>query len=195
MNASPVLAILVGSIFTNNILFASFLGMCSFLVCSNRIDTAIGLGGAVTFVLFFTTVINYIIYYFVLVPLGLEFLAFIIFIAVIAAFVQFVEMFVERFSPSLYYALGIFLPLITVNCSILGASLFMVIRDYSLIQTVFYGVGAGIGWALAIALMAGLREKMGYANVPTALRGTGIIMLIAGVIAMTFMGFAGMLST
>ena len=144
---------------------------------------------------FFTTVINYIIYYFVLVPLGLEFLAFIIFIAVIAAFVQFVEMFVERFSPSLYYALGIFLPLITVNCSILGASLFMVIRDYSLIQTVFYGVGAGIGWALAIALMAGLREKMGYANVPTALRGTGIIMLIAGVIAMTFMGFAGMLST
>ena len=194
MNLTSVWAILVGSIFTNNILFASFLGMCSFLVCSNRIGTALGLGGAVIFVLFFTTVLNFLIYHLVLVPLGLEFLAFIIFIAVIAAFVQFVEMFVERFSPNLYYALGIFLPLITVNCAILGASLFMVIRNYNFPQTVFYGMGAGVGWALAIALMAGLREKMGYSNVPRALRGTGIIMLVAGVIAMTFMGFAGMLS-
>ena len=195
MSASPVWAILIGSIFTNNILFASFLGMCSFLVCSNRIDTALGLGSAVVFVLFCTTVINYLIYHFVLVPLSLEFLAFIIFIAVIAAFVQFVEMFVERFSPNLYYALGIFLPLITVNCAILGASLFMVIRKYDLVQTIFYGMGTGIGWTLAIALMAGLREKMGYSNIPRALRGTGIVMLIAGVIAMTFMGFAGMLSS
>ena len=195
MNATPLWTILVGSIFTNNILFASFLGMCSFLVCSNRINTALGLGSAVTFVLFFTTIINYILYHFVLVPLHLEFIAFIIFIAVIAAFVQFVEMFVERYSPTLYYALGIFLPLITVNCAILGASLFMVIRSYTFPQTIFYGAGAGIGWALAIALMAGLREKMGYSNVPAALRGTGVVMLIAGVIAMTFMGFAGMLST
>ena len=195
MNTSPLWAILVGSIFTNNILFASFLGMCSFLVCSNRISTALGLGTAVTFVLFCTTILNFLIYHFILVPLGLTYLAFIIFIAIIAAFVQFVEMFVERFSPELYYALGIFLPLITVNCAILGASLFMVIRDYSLVQTIFYGAGAGVGWALAIALMAGLREKMGYSNVPVALRGTGVVMLIAGVIAMTFMGFAGMLST
>ncbi len=194
MNVTSVWAILVSSIFTNNILFASFLGMCSFLVCSNRISTALGLGGAVIFVLFFTTILNFVIYHFVLVPLALEFLAFIIFIAVIAAFVQFVEMFVERFSPNLYYALGIFLPLITVNCAILGASLFMVIRKYDFPQTVFYGMGAGVGWTLAIALMAGLREKMGYSDVPRALRGTGIIMLIAGVIAMTFMGFAGMLS-
>ena len=194
MNVTSVWAILVSSIFTNNILFASFLGMCSFLVCSNRISTALGLGGAVLFVLFFTTILNFVIYHFVLVPLALEFLAFIIFIAVIAAFVQFVEMFVERFSPNLYYALGIFLPLITVNCAILGASLFMVIRKYDFPQTVFYGMGAGVGWTLAIALMAGLREKMGYSDVPRALRGTGIIMLIAGVIAMTFMGFAGMLS-
>lgn len=195
MNGAPVWAILISAIFTNNILFASFLGMCSFLVCSNRIDTAVGLGSAVIFVMFCTTVLNYLIYYYVLVPLNLEFLSFIIFIVVIAAFVQFVEMFVERFSPDLYYALGIFLPLITVNCAILGAALFMVIRSYTFVQTVFYSLGAGLGWALAIALMAGLREKMGYSNVPVALQGAGIVMLVAGVIAMTFMGFAGMLST
>jgi Na+-transporting NADH:ubiquinone oxidoreductase subunit E len=195
MNLTPVWAVFLGSIFTNNILFASFLGMCSFLVCSNRISTAIGLGSAVTFVMFFTTIINFLIYRYILVPLGLGFVSFIIFIAVIAAFVQFLEMFVERFSPELYYALGIFLPLITVNCAILGASLFMVIRNYDFGQTVFYGLGAGLGWFLAIALMAGLRERMGYSNVPVALRRTGIIMLMAGVIAMTFMGFTGMLST
>jgi Na+-transporting NADH:ubiquinone oxidoreductase subunit E len=193
MNPTPIAIIFVGSIFTNNILLASFLGMCSFLVCSNKIDTAVGLGAAVTFVMTFTTVINYVVYYYVLVPLKLEFLSYIIFIAVIAAFVQFIEMFIERFSPTLYYALGIFLPLITVNCAILGASLFMVIRKYNLGQSLFFGLGAGIGWALAISLMAGLREKMGYSNIPKALRGPGIIMLVTGVIAMTFMGFAGML--
>jgi len=194
MNPTPILVIFIGSIFTNNILLASFLGMCSFLVCSNKIDTAVGLGSAVTFVMAFTTVINYLIYHYLLVPLHIEFLSYIIFIAVIAAFVQFVEMFVERFSPKLYYALGIFLPLITVNCAILGASLFMVIRKYNLIQSVFFGLGAGIGWALAISLLAGLREKMGYSNVPAPLRGPGIAMLVTGVIAMAFMGFAGMLS-
>ncbi|MEW5816021.1 MAG: Rnf-Nqr domain containing protein [Spirochaetota bacterium] len=194
MNTTPAVVIFVASIFTNNILLASFLGMCSFLVCSNRINTALGLGTAVTFVMLCTTVLNYIIYHFVLVPLHLEFLAFIIFIAVIAAFVQFIEMFVERFSPALYFALGIFLPLITVNCAILGASLFMVIRQYNFIQSAAFGLGAGVGWALAIALMSGLREKMGYSNIPRTLRGSGILMLITGVIAMTFMGFAGMLS-
>ena len=195
MSSVPVWSVLLGSIFTNNILLASFLGMCSFLVCSNRIETAMGLGAALTFVTFSTTVIDYLIYHYVLVPLHLEFLSLIVFMAVIAGFVQFVEMFVERFSPPLYYALGIFLPLITVNCVVLAASLFMVLRKYGFLQTVFYGLGAGLGWALAINLMAGLREKMGYSNVPPTLRGTGIVMLIAGVIAMTFMGFAGMLST
>ena len=194
MSTTPMWTILVASIFTNNILLASFLGMCSFLVCSNRLDTAVGLGTAVTFVLVCTTALNYVIYHYVLVPLGLEVLTFIIFIAVIAAFVQFVEMFVERFSPKLYYALGIFLPLITVNCAILGASLFMVLRKYSFGQSVAFGLGGGLGWALAICLMAGLRQKMGYSNVPAPLRGTGIIMLITGVIAMTFMGFAGVLN-
>ena len=168
--------------------------MCSFLVCSNKIDTAVGLGIAVTFVMTFTTVINYFVYHYILIPLNLEFLTFIIFIAVIAAFVQFVEMFVEKFSPKLYYALGIFLPLITVNCAILGASLFMVLRKYDLMQSTVFGTGAGIGWALAIILMAGLREKMGYSNVPKPLRGTGVIMLITGVLAMIFMGFAGIIS-
>ncbi|MCK5732838.1 MAG: NADH:ubiquinone reductase (Na(+)-transporting) subunit E [Candidatus Latescibacteria bacterium] len=195
MNPTPVWVIFVASIFTNNILLALFLGMCSFLVCSNRVDTAIGLGTAVTFVLVCTTAINYLIYHYLLVPFHLEFLTFIIFIAVIAAFVQFVEMFVERFSPKLYYALGIFLPLITVNCAILGASLFMVLREYNFVQSVSFGLGAGLGWALAIALMAGLREKMGYSNVPAPLRGAAIVMLVTGVLAMTFMGFAGMIST
>jgi len=194
MNATPAWVIFIASVFTNNILLASFLGMCSFLVCSNRLDTALGLGTAVTFVMVCTTSLNYAIYHFVLVPLELEFLSFIIFIAVIAAFVQFVEMFVERFSPKLYYALGIFLPLITVNCAILGASLLMVLRKYSFVQSVSFGLGGGLGWALAICLMAGLRQKMAYSNVPVPLRGTGIMMLITGVIAMAFMGFAGMMS-
>jgi Na+-transporting NADH:ubiquinone oxidoreductase subunit E len=194
MNATSIWTIFVASIFTNNILLASFLGMCSFLVCSNRVDTSLGLGTAVTFVLVFTTAFNYLIYHFLLLPLNLEFLSYIIFISVIAAFVQFVEMFVERFSLKLYYSLGIFLPLITVNCAILGASLFMVIRQYSILQSVSFGLGAGLGWTLAISLMAGLREKMGYSNVPTPLRGVGIIMLITGVIAMAFMGFAGMMN-
>jgi Na+-transporting NADH:ubiquinone oxidoreductase subunit E len=186
--------VLIAAIFTNNILLSSFLGMCSFLACSRQIDTAVGLGIAVTFVMTCTTVLNYAIYHGVLIPLGVEHLQFIVFIAVIAAFVQFVEMFVERFSPRLYYALGIFLPLITVNCAILGASLFMVIRKYGFLQSMGFGVGAGLGWALAIVLMAGLRQKLNYGNVPRAFQGVAISMLITGVIAMAFMGFAGMVS-
>ena len=194
MNATSIWVIFVASIFTNNILLSLFLGMCSFLVCSNRVDTAVGLGTAVTFVMVCTTALNYIIYHYLLVPFNLEFLSFIIFIAVIAGFVQFVEMFVERFSPKLYYALGIFLPLITVNCAILGASLFMILREYNFVRSLVFGLGGGLGWSLAIVLMAGLRQKMGYSNVPAPLKGTAIIMLITGVLAMIFMGFAGMMS-
>ncbi len=200
MNETPALLILLAAILTNNILFSNFLGICSFISCSQQIGTAVGLGTAVTFVVTCTTAINYAIYYGVLVagaPLcraDLTYLTFILFIAVIAAFVQFVEMFVERFSPRLYYALGIFLPLITVNCAILGAALFMVIRKYTFVQAVAFGLGAGVGWALAIILMAGLRQKMGYSNIPRPFRRVAIIMIITGVMAMAFMGFAGMVN-
>ncbi len=200
MDGTPALVIFFAAILTNNILLAHFLGMCSFLVCSRQRQTALGLGAAVTFVLSFTTVINYVIYHGVLVegaPLcgaDLTHLTFIIFIAVIAAFVQLVEMFVERFSPLLYYALGIFLPLITVNCAILGVALFMVIRNYSFWQTVGFGVGSGLGWTLAIVLMAGLRQRLRFSDVPEPLQGVAVTMLVTGVMAMAFMGFAGMVS-
>jgi len=192
MNETSALIILVAAILTNNILLTNFLGMCSFIACSGQIATAVGLGTAVTFVMTTTTMLNYVIYYCVLVPLGLCHLTFIVFIVVIAAFVQFVEMFVERFSPKLYFALGIFLPLITVNCAILGASLFMIIRKYNFLQSVGWGLGAGLGWALAIILMAGLRQKMRYSNVPEPFRGVSIAMIVTCVLAMAFMGFAGM---
>ncbi|MBW2726199.1 MAG: NADH:ubiquinone reductase (Na(+)-transporting) subunit E, partial [Deltaproteobacteria bacterium] len=139
-----------------------------------------------------TTAINYGVYHHVLVPYGLTFLSFIVFIAVIAAFVQFVEMFIERFSLGLYHALGIFLPLITVNCAILGASLFMIIRRYTFLQSVAFGFGGGVGWTLAIILIAGLRQRMRYSDVPVPFRGVAIAMVITGVMAMAFMGFAGM---
>ena len=184
--------ILIAAIFTNNILLANFLGMCSFLAVSKRIDTAAGLGAAVIFVMTATTAINFVVYHLVLIPLGLEFLSFIVFIAVIAAFVQFVEMFVERFSPTLYHALGIFLPLITVNCAILGVSLFMIIRDYTFTQSLAFGFGGGVGWTLAIILIAGLRQRMRYSDVPRPFKGVAIAMIITGVMAMAFMGFAGM---
>ena len=194
MNETSAIVILIAAVFTNNILLTNFLGMCSFIACSSQIRTAIGLGTAVTFVMTMTTMLNFIIYHFVLLPWGLDHLTFIIFIAVLAAFVQFVEMFVERFSPKLYFALGIFLPLITVNCAILGASLFMIIRSYSFVQSVGFGFGAGLGWAVAIVLMAGLRQKMKYSNIPQPFQGVPIAMIVACVLAMAFMGFAGMVS-
>ena len=194
MTETSALVILIAAILTNNILLTNFLGMCSFIACSGQIRTALGLGTAVTFVMTMTTMLNYGIYHFVLIPHGLEHLQFIVFIAVIAAFVQFVEMFVERFSPRLYFALGIFLPLITVNCAILGASLFMVIRRYTFMQSVGFGFGAGVGWAVAIVLMAGLRQKMRYSNIPEPFQGVPIAMIVTCVLAMAFMGFAGMVS-
>jgi Na+-transporting NADH:ubiquinone oxidoreductase subunit E len=209
MSETSAWVIFIAAIFTNNILLTNFLGMCSFIACSRQIKTSLGLGTAVTFVLIMTTAINYAIYYGILIsaeeaaelgraaPLiaaDLTHIQFIVFIAVIAAFVQLVEMFVERFSPKLYFALGIFLPLITVNCAILGASLFMIIRNYSFVQAVGFGLGAGIGWAVAIVMLAGLRQKMRYSNVPKPFEGVPIAMIITGVLAMAFMGFAGMVS-
>lgn len=201
MNNTSAWLIVIAAIFINNILLSNFLGMCSFIACSKQIVTALGLGASVIFVTTCTTILNYVVYHGLLARgeaffgIDLTFLTFIVFIAVIAAFVQFVEMFIERFSPKLYHALGIFLPLITVNCAILGASLFSIIRNYTFAQTAGYGFGAGVGWTLAIVMMAGLRKKMGYSNIPYPFQGTGIIMLITGVMAMVFMGFAGMINT
>lgn len=195
------LSLAVKSIFVENILLAYFLGMCSFLACSKKVETAIGLGCAVIFVLTITTPTNWAIRHFLLedgalawagLPdMDLSFLSFIAFIAVIAAMVQIVEMVIDRYSPTLYAALGIFLPLIAVNCAILGASLFMAERDYTFGESMVFGVGSGIGWALAIIAMAAIRAKLKYSNIPNSLKGLGITMIITGLMAMGFMCFAG----
>lgn len=184
--------IFIASIFTSNMIFSNFLGMCSFIAVSKEIPTAIGLGIAVTAVLTFTTILNYFVYVYVVVPFNLEYLMYIIFILVIAAFVQLLEMVLDRFLPNLYYALGIFLPLITVNCAILGVSLFMVTRQYNFIQTVGFAAGSGIGWALAITAMAGIRAKLSENSIPEGLRGTPITLIITGIMALAFIGFSGM---
>ena len=182
------------AIFTGNILLTTFLGMCPFISVSREVKTAAGLGFAVVFVMTFTSLLNWVAYEFVLVPLEIEFFRFILFIIIIAAFVQFVEMALERYSPVLYQNLGIFLPLITVNCAILGASLFMVIRDYSFIVTIGYGFGSGAGWMLAIVAMAGIRQKMAVQRIPRGLQGPGITLIIAGLMALAFIGFTGVLA-
>ena len=188
---SSLVAILIASTLTSNILLAKFLGMCSFLSCSRQIGTALRLGVAVTFVLTGTIMVNHVVYHYVLVPLALEHLMLIVFIAVIAGCVQFVEMFVERFIPRLYHALGIFLPLIAVNCAIFGAALFMVIDKYNFWETLVFGFGSGIGWMMAIVLLAGLRKRMGYGDPPKPFRGVAITMIVTGIMALAFMGFAG----
>lgn len=186
------LVIFIASIFTSNMIFSNFLGMCSFIAVSKEIPTAIGLGIAVTAVLTITTILNYFVYWYIVLRFNLEYLMFIIFILVIAAFVQLLEMFLERYLPNLYYALGIFLPLITVNCAILGVSLFMVTRKYNFLQTVGFSIGSGIGWALAITAMAGIRSKLNEKSIPEGLRGTPITLIITGIMALAFIGFSGM---
>lgn len=188
-----VFAIFFAAIFTNNILLTLYLGMCSFLAVSKQVKTSLGLGLAVMFVMAFTSVLNWLVYYHVLEPYDLTFLRYIVFIVIIAAFVQLVEMIIERVSDSLYMNLGIFLPLITVNCAILGASLFMIIRQYTLVSAFAYGLGSGIGWTLAILAMAGIRQKMKRARIPKGLEGAGIALIIAGIMALAFMGFSGMI--
>ena len=189
-----LLVILFTSIFTDNILLARFLGMCSFLSVSRQVKTAVGLGCAVVFVMTCTTVLDWFAYRYVLLPYGIEYFRFILFIIIIAAFVQFIEMVMERYSPVLHQNLGIFLPLITVNCAILGASLFMVIRDYNLAEGVVFGFGSGAGWMLAIVAMAGIRARLNNARIPTGLQGPGITLIIAGLMALAFIGFTGVLS-
>lgn len=189
-----VVAIFFAAAFTNNILLTMYLGMCSFLAVSRQVKTALGLGVAVVFVMTFTSAINWLAYYYLLVPYGLEYLTYIVFIIIVAAFVQIVEMVIERVSEPLYNALGIFLPLITVNCAILGAALFMIIRKYSLVSAISFSAGSGVGWMIAIIAMAGIRQKMTSARVPKGLEGAGITLIIAGIMSMAFMGFTGMIS-
>jgi Na+-transporting NADH:ubiquinone oxidoreductase subunit E len=186
-------AIFFAAIFTNNILLTNYLGMCSFLAVSREVSTSEGLGGAVIFVMTATSMLNWLAYHYILIPLNLVYLRYIVFIVIIAAFVQLVEMVIERISDKLYASLGIFLPLITVNCAILGASLFMVIRNYTFVNSVFYGMGSGIGWTIAIIAMAGIRQKMARSRVPKGLTGAGITLIIAGIMALAFMGFSGMI--
>jgi Na+-transporting NADH:ubiquinone oxidoreductase subunit E len=187
-------AIFFAAIFTNNILLTNYLGMCSFLGASREVKTAMGLGAAIVFVMACTSALNYAVYYYLLVPLKLEYLFTIVFIVVIAAFTQIVEMIIERVSETLYAALGIFLPLIAVNCAILGASLFMIIREYTFLNAFVYGTGSGIGWAMAIVAMSGIRQKMKNSVFPRGLEGAGITLIVAGLMALGFMGFNGMVN-
>ena len=199
-----LLNIFVKSAFIENMVLAYFLGMCSYLAVSKTVKTAFGLGLAVIFVLAITAPVNWLLYYGLLkegsllsqispafANVDLTFLTFIAFIAVIASMVQLVEMIIERFSPALYNSLGIFLPLITVNCSILGGSLFMVQREYNLSESVVFGLGAGFGFFLAIIAIAAIREKIRYSNVPAPLRGLGIAFIITGLMGLAFMSFMG----
>lgn len=187
------LAVLFGAVFTNNILLTNFLGMCSFLSISRDVKSSIGLGIAVTFVMTMVNALNWPLYYFVLVPLDLTYLGYIVYIIVIAGSVQLVEMVVERVSEPLYRSLGIFLPLITVNCAVFGAILFLFIRHYDFLSSVAYGVGGGAGWAMAITAMAGIRQKIARAKLPRGLEGPGIALITAGIMALAFMGFSGMI--
>jgi Na+-transporting NADH:ubiquinone oxidoreductase subunit E len=199
-----LLNIFVKSIFVDNMVFAFFLGMCSFLAVSKTVKTAVGLGIAVIFVLLITVPVNFLVEKYVLkkgaliwlgegfADVDLSFLTFMVFIAFIAAMVQLVEMIVEKFSPALYNSLGIFLPLIAVNCAILGASLFMQEREYeNVAEATVFGVGSGIGWMLAIVGLAAIREKLKYSNVPDPLKGLGITFILTGLMAIAFMGFMG----
>ncbi len=195
MNPTHPLTLLFASIFTHNIALVYILGMCPFMVISRNYKTAVGMGVSVIFVVTLTAIINWPIYYWLLVPARSEILTFLIFIIIIAATVQLLEMIIEKFFPPLQTSFGIFLPLITVNCIVLAVCLFMVLRNYNFIQTVCYSFGTSCGWALAIILMAAIKEKMILnSDIPRGLRGPGITMIIAGLMALAFMGFAGIIT-
>lgn len=184
-------SLFIKSAFIENMLLAYFLGMCSYLAVSKSVKTAIGLGLSVIFVLAITIPINWLLYTHLLVRFELDFLKLIIFISVIASMVQLLEMLLEKFSPSLYNSLGIFLPLITVNCAILGGVLFTVSREYSFTESLEYGIGAGFGWFLAIVALASIREKIRYSAIPDGLKGLGIAFIITGLMGLAFMGLMG----
>jgi electron transport complex protein RnfA len=186
-------AIFISAILINNFVFYYFLGICPFLGVSKKIDSALSMGLAVTFVMTITAVVSWAINHWILLPLKLEYLQIVSFILVIASLVQLVEMFIRKISPPLYQALGIYLPLITTNCAIFFLALMAALRNYGFVEAVIFGLGSGLGFTLAIVLMAGIREQLELADVPEALKGPGIALIIAGIMALAFMGFSGMI--
>jgi len=189
---AELLLILVSAIFVNNFVLARFLGICPFLGVSKKVETALGMGMAVTFVMTVATVVTWFIQYFILIPFGIEYLQTIAFILVIASLVQLVEMVIQKTSPALYQSLGIFLPLITTNCAVLGLAVLNIQKDYSFLEGVIFALGAAIGFTLAMILFAGLRERVALCPVPKSFRGTAIALVTAGLLSLAFMGFAGL---
>jgi len=189
---SEFFIILVSAILVNNFVLARFLGICPFLGVSKKTETALGMGMAVIFVMTLASIFTNLIYHLVLVPYGLEFLKIVSFILVIASLVQLVETVLRKISPSLYHALGIYLPLITTNCAILGLALLNIIKQYDLVHSIVFGLGAGIGFTLALLIMSGIRERLEFADVPKPLRGVPVALIVAGLLSMAFMGFSGL---
>ncbi|HID95768.1 MAG TPA: electron transport complex subunit RsxA [Candidatus Latescibacteria bacterium] len=187
-----ILLLIISAVLVNNFVFKYFLGICPYLGVTGRLEASISMGFATTFVMTLTAPTAWLINRFILVRFNLPFLEYVAFIMVIASLVQLVELFVRKTSPALYRALGIFLPLITTNCAILFLALFLVLRDYSFIQSLFFGIGSGLGFTLALVIMAGIREELEFADVPENFRGAPITLIIAGLIALAFMGFAGL---
>ena len=185
-------AIIISAIFVNNILLAQFLGVCPFLGVSNKVSTSLGMGMAVTFVMTISSVVVYLLQYGVLVPLGIEYMQTIVFILVIATLVQMVEIILKKISPALYGALGIFLPLITTNCAVLGVAILLVQKEFTMLESVIFAASSALGFTLAIVLFAGLREKLELSDLPKAMKGVPIALITAGLLAMAFMGFAGL---
>ncbi|MDW7679150.1 MAG: electron transport complex subunit RsxA [bacterium] len=190
-----VLLIFIAAAVTNNFVLTYYLGICPFIGVSSRMDSAIGLGLATTFVMTLTATVTWMINHFILLPFNVPFLEYVTFIIVIASLVQIVEMVLRKYVPVLYRALGIFLPLITTNCAILGLALFLVLREYNFIEAVIFGFGAGVGFTLALLIMAGIRERLEFSDVPNPLQGAAITLIIAGILALAFMGFSGMIPT
>lgn len=189
-----LLIIFIASTITSNFVLAYFLGICPFIGVSDKLDSAIGMGMATTFVMVMSATVTWLVYNLILVKYNLVFLEYAAFILVIACLVQFVEMFIRKTSPQLYRALGIFLPLITTNCAVLGLTLFMVLRNYGFIESAVFGFGSGAGFTLALIIMAGIREDLEYADVSVYLKGTGMTLILAGMLALAFMGFSGIIS-
>lgn len=186
------IAIIIFAVFVNNVILSQFLGICPFLGVSKKVSTATGMGAAVVFVMTLSTIVTFLLHKFVLVPLGIEFLQTILFILVIAALVQMVEIILKKISPSLYQALGVFLPLITTNCAVLGISILVIQKEYNLLEGVTYTIGISLGFTLAMVIFAGLREHLELVEMPKGVRGIPIALITAGILAMAFMGFAGL---